>query len=151
MAHETYQRDWKNTVIKVYCILEIVVSALAVIASVGAIVASHMVGDAGGQMVAEAGGSAVGVVAASGLGWIFLISGAISLVAGVLGVRGSSDPSKISPYIVFSIVSLLVSVTRVITSIISGAFVWTDLISIALGVALLILAVNVRAEYEAAA
>lgn len=92
----------------VMAIIQIVTAALIVFGS------SFMVG----MQEAELNGSTVDVgVALMGVGVMALVSSVVSLIVGILGVRGANDPSKIGPYKVIAIIGLALCVIQAAASL----------------------------------
>lgn len=89
-------------------------------------------------------GALVGLV---GIG--IIIGGAINLLIGILGVRGANNPAKIMPFFVLAIIGLVFGALGLIMNISQGTFEPSSLVSIALEIACVVLAFNVKKERDA--
>lgn len=160
-----YQKTWKNTVIKVFSIIEIVISVLAIIASFMFLVSGTIVGGAAATMsvedfatannlTAEEAAATLAVMQNQGpaiivvVGVLLLVGSIADLVAGIFGVRGANDPSKLTPFIVITIIGLVITGVGTIINAVQGSFSWSNLISIAISAFLLYLAIDVRKGYN---
>lgn len=124
----------------VMAIIQIVTAALIVFGS------SFMVG----TQEAELNGSTVDVgVALMGVGVMALVSSVVSLVVGILGVRGANDPSKIGPYKVIAIIGLALCVIQAAASLFTGqiaSFGISGLLSLVFMAVLVFLAFKIEKE-----
>lgn len=159
-----YQRTWKNTVIKVFSIIEIVISVLAIIASIMVIVSGVAVSgvstltvdqlvNESGLTVEEATATAAAFQGGGGaisiLGLIMLVGSIVDFVAGIFGVRGANNPSKLMPFIVITVIGLAFTVVSLIMNLVSGAINWSEFAGAGISGFLLYLALTVRSEYQA--
>ena len=84
------------------------------------------------------------------LGGIFvIIDGVISLIVGILGVRGANNPAKIGPFRVFAILGFIISLIYIVI-LCFGAGAWENWIAAGVDVVItglcLWLAVKIRAQ-----
>lgn len=87
------------------------------------------------------------VVGLAGIGVI--IGGGINLLIGILGVRGANNPAKIMPFFVLSIIGLVFGALSFIMNISQGSFEPSSLVGLALQIACVVLAFNVKKEKDA--
>lgn len=104
--------------LKVMSILTIVMAIIQIITA-GLIVfgSSFMVG----MQEAELDGTTVDVgVALMGVGIMALVSSVVSLIVGILGVRGANDPTKIGPYKIIAIIGLVLCILQAAMFLFTG-------------------------------
>lgn len=127
--------DSAKTTLKVLGIIAIIFGVLGIIASIGLIAGTEMVGkdlftsSVMNQAGVEDAATAVGIVMV--LGAIMLISALVDLLLGIFSVRASNDFNKIMPAYVLSIISLIMSVATMIISFAGGSVLSAILDSIA--------------------
>ena len=93
----------------------------------------QMYGDVSGISAEQA----VALTAGFGiLGGIFVaIDGVISLIVGILGIRGSNDPTKIGAFLVFAIIGFVLSLIYIVI-LCFGAGTWENWIAAGIDVAI---------------
>lgn len=104
--------------LKIMSILTIVMAIIQIITA-GLIVfgSSFMVG----MQEAELDGTTVDVgVALMGVGIMALVSSVVSLIVGILGVRGANDPTKIGPYKIIAIIGLVLCILQAAMFLFTG-------------------------------
>lgn len=134
--------------LKVISILMIVGAVLYMLLGILAMAGFSLLGDTSALTSVE--GVTVtteqaGLVAGA-MGVMFIIMGIFYLIVGFLGLRGVKDPQKIGPFFVLSIIGAVLGVIGLIGGIAGGTFTPTSLISLALVIACVILANNVKKE-----
>lgn len=160
MPDESRQKDWKSTVITLLCVLQIIVAALSVVASIIVLVGGSFLGGLGGNMLTEVGASSFQstvfgklisylFVSYTGLGSLFLITSIVDFVGGILGIRAAKNPSKMKPFLVLTVIGLVVSVVRLVASLASAVFSWTSLVGVVTHAILLALAFTMRQRNKA--
>lgn len=115
--------------LKIISIILIVWSILVIL--LGAFLAA---GSAVPGMSAESiniGGDSMAMsTAALGLGIGVIIGGVVDLIIGFLGLRGAKDSHKIGVFFVVCIIGLVLGVIGLVSNIMSGAFQWSNLVSV---------------------
>lgn len=104
--------------LKIMSILTIVMAIIQIITA-GLIVfgSSFMVG----MQEAKLDGTTVDVgVALMGVGIMALVSSVVSLIVGILGVRGANDPTKIGPYKIIAIIGLVLCILQAAMFLFTG-------------------------------
>ena len=104
--------------LKIMSILTIAMAIIQIITA-GLIVfgSSFMVG----MQEAELDGTTVDVgVALMGVGIMALVSSVVSLIVGILGVRGANDPTKIGPYKIIAIIGLVLCILQAAMFLFTG-------------------------------
>ena len=123
-----------QTALKVISVITIILAIIAIIAGLLSFATVGLLGTAMSDpeiasqlyqaVQIEGYGTITGQEASSiilGFGFLFgticLIEGIITLIVGILGVRGSNDPRKIGPFKVFAIIGLVISIISIISVI----------------------------------
>ena len=111
------ERTSKQKVLFVLAIIGIVFGALTLVLGMFTLGGGALLSAGGADAVAtgELSGDEVGAVAAASglvslLGVVILLSGGFTLLTGIFGVRGANDATKIMPYIVCAIITLVIDV-----------------------------------------
>ena len=144
------ERSGSQKALLVISILIIIGGAIAILFAIMTGVAGGMVGAASSAQLAEAGvDSSMQAVATGGLTIITIVSvvsGAISLIEGILGIRAANDNQKIMPVWVLAIIGLAFSVIGIIMSIVNGGFQASSLVGLALSGLMFWIANNIKTE-----
>ncbi len=135
--------------IKIISIIVIVVAVISIVIGLVTCVGSAAVIGAGSQAsTADQETYALGAGLLLALAGGAVISGIIDLIVGILGLRGAKNPDKIMPFFVIAIIGAVFAVINVIGTLMSGQIDGTTLVSnivqVALMVACVVLANNVR-------
>ncbi len=133
--------------LKVIAIIMIVLAALQIV--LGAMIAfgaSFMVG----QQSATLEGVTVDVGSSlQGVGIMAVVSGIVSLIVGILGVRGANDPSKIGPFKVLAIIGLILCAIQFVMYVATGQFAsygLSGVLTLIVQIAIVVLAFKVQNE-----
>lgn len=92
--------------------------------------------------------TAVAGAVAGTLGIVFAVTGLVYILIGFLGIRGANDPQKIMPFYVLSIIGAVLGLLGLISNLVQGSFSPTSLIGLALVIACVVLAYNVKKEKD---
>ena len=95
--------------IKIVSILNVISGALYVVFALLAVLGVGLAGDAMSQMEEAPSNAAIAAFIGS-----LLVSGAITLVAGILGLRAAKDASQIKPVFKLALVSFVITLINVI-------------------------------------
>lgn len=137
--------------LKVMSILAIIMAAITAI--FGAMIvfgASFMVG----ETATEIDGTTVDVgIALQAIGMMALVSGIVSIIVGILGIRGANDPSKIGPFKVLAIIGLVLCIIQAAMFLFTGqiaSYGWSGVLSLVFAAVLVFLAFKIQKEGEQA-
>ena len=144
------ERSGSQKALFVISILNIIGGGISILFAIMTGVAGGMVGAASSAQLVEAGvDSSTQALAAGGLTIITLIaiiSGAIGLIEGILGVRAANDNQKIMPVWVLAIIGLVFSVISIIMAIVQGNFQLSSLVGLVLSGLMFWIANNIKTE-----
>ena len=148
------ERSGSQKVLLVLSILNIILAAFVILASLLTIAGGALVGAVPAEEVADSlaeTGLTQGQASAafSAIGLVILIPGALMLLVGILGVRAANNNQKIMPVWVLSVISLVMWVISIVIAVMNGT-VGTDiapnLVSIAIAVLTFWIANNIKRE-----
>ncbi len=148
------ERSGSQKVLLVLSILNIILAAFVILASLLTIAGGALVGAVPAEEVADSlaeTGLTQGQASAafSAIGLVILIPGALMLLIGILGVRAANNNQKIMPVWVLSVISLVMWVISIVIAVMNGT-VGTDiapnLVSIAIAVLTFWIANNIKRE-----
>ena len=148
------ERSGSQKVLLVLSILNIILAAFVILASLLTIAGGALVGAVPAEEVADSlaeTGLTQGQASAafSAIGLVILIPGALMLLVGILGVRAANNNQKIMPVWVLSVISLVMWVISIVMAVMNGT-VGTDvapnLVSIAIAVLTFWIANNIKRE-----
>ena len=105
--------------INIISILNIIAGAIFIVLGIVGFVGKSAVGNAA---LVEQAGTANAPAAVNALIFIMIVSGALSLITGILGVRAAKDATKVKPVLILSAISLAIVVIGLIGNIIGGSF-----------------------------
>ncbi len=80
------------------------------------------------------------------LGIVGILDGILTLVEGILGLRAANDNQKIMPVWILAIVSLVISALNLLTSLFSGKFSLSLLLSVVVAALMFWIANNIKQE-----
>lgn len=129
--------------INIVSILNIIGGAAQIVFGILGAIGAGFVGSA--AINAEAG-SATAAASVTGFVIALIVSGAFSLICGILGVRAAKDASKIKPVFTLACLSLAVSAIGIIANIIGGQFSIGDLAQLVAPALMVWCANNVRKQ-----
>lgn len=158
-------RTGYQTALKVISIILIVISVFGIVGGIMLIMGGSIVGFAGSNpdvaveisegvestgvnLTAGQATMAVTLVAVAA-GVVMIIASALVLITGILGVRGSNDPSKIMPFRVFCIIGLVFSAISLFTTLTDGSGspnIWGPIVDVVLLAVCVWLSVKVREQ-----
>ena len=146
------QRSGSQKALLVLSIIQIVLAAFMLILGLLAMAGGAMVGSdpqTSAELASEIGiasGEVGGTAAIAGL--ILIVSGAVELIVGILGVRAANNNQKIMPVWVLAIISLVLNIISAISTFTSGGGenVTSTIASVIMSALILWIANNVKKE-----
>lgn len=124
------QRSGSQKALLVLSIIEVICGILVLIVGILGLIGGGTVATVGTEDLGELAGVAGGAIAiASGL---IVVSGIVTLLAGVFGVRAANDNQKIMIVWVFTLLVVIVNIIGIVMAAINGSF-GTDAISLIAG------------------
>ena len=135
----------KNMLVFIAGILMIIGGIIGIIggiAALGLIAASGALAAAVG-VAAEVGGLlALGVIASI----VILITGVISLIAGVTGFKNAANPAAAPKLIKYGYITIVLAVIGIVLNIVAGGFSGTNVLSLILPIIYLLGAMQMKKE-----
>lgn len=137
------ERSGKQRALFVIAIITIVLATITIIGGLLMITGGAVIGAEGGeaQIAGEtmSSGELAGLAGVAGI--LLLLSGGFDLAMGILGLRGASDASKITPFIVMAILSLIVAIVSLV-----GEFTAAGVVSLAISAVCVWLGWSIKSE-----
>lgn len=142
------EKSGSRKILKVIAIIMIVLSALGVIGGLFLLIGGGAVGVSGVDAADDSAAAAGGLAMILGFG--MMISSLFNLVIGIFGLRGANDPSKIGVFFVLAIIGVVFAALNMVSMFFGGSMDFTSvlsaLVSLALPVACVVLANNIKKE-----
>lgn len=102
--------------------------------------------DIAGQVLLIKGAVYTEAMAAVVFGAIYVVSGLINLIVGLLGWRGAKNPSKIGPFFVLAVIASIVAVLLLVSDLATGTWPVSSAIEALLVIATAVIAYRIRQE-----
>ncbi len=141
--------ETSKTVLKISGILTVIAAVLALIGGIALFGFGTMA--AADQEFQAMEGAAEGLAGAYLIGFVFILSGIVSLIEGVISIKASKNTKYGTAAFIFAILGLLGAISSVVSSVKSsgsGTSFISAVISIGLSVLILIAANNVRQAHK---